>query len=325
MARLSRALRTRGGFVPLRQQQARRTTAGFKPAAAFKPAPPFGTTPLDAMTGLLAGRQGQLSSTMPGAPAPPAPAAPSAQAPPPVDPQYDAEVADATAQKKRRLASLQYRAGQLGSEFGYGVAFNDATGQAAAGAEDLNNPFSRLAMLKRAYQTQQNVTSQGMGAAGQLYSGALENQNASDRFSDEAQRDALQREFAARLGGLTAEGGEITGAYDTAVNVTAPGNRLARALAARPEDPGAGYEAYKAQAGQNQAAPLPIQQWIDKGNPETTLTGQGAFGGRKLAAQFNTLPGADQRAWRDYFVARGGKGLKVMLPAQWIAAGRPKS
>lgn len=325
MARLTTALRTRGGFMPLKQQQARRTTMAFKPAAAFKPAPPFGPAPLDAMTGFLAGRQGQLSGTMPGAPAAPAPAAPAAQAPPPVDPQYDAEVADAAAQKKRRLALLQYRAGQLGSEFGYGVAFNDATGQAAAGAEDLSNPFSRLAMLKRAYQTQQNATSQGMGAAGHLYSGALENQIASDRFSNEAQRDTLGREFLGRLAGLSGEGADITGAYDTAVNVTAPGSRLARALAARPEDPGQGYGAYRAQAVQNQAPALPMQEWIDKGSPETTLTGQGAFGGGKLAEQFNSLPGPDQRAWRDYFVARGGKGLKVMLPAQWIAAGRPKS
>ena len=304
MARLMTAVKARGTLGIPRQQTTNRTAGAFKPAAPFKAAPTL---------------KAWAAANPPAPPPPPPPAAM------PIDPQYDADVADAAQKKTAGLAGLRQRAGALGSEFGYGVAFNDATGQAAAGAEDPSNPFSRRLMLQRAYATQRNVTGQSMGAAGQLYSGALENQNASDRTASLAQADSLQREFQARLAGLSAEGADVTGAYSTAVNVTAPGSRLARALAARPEDRGAGYDAYKAQAQRDQAPALPIQQWIDRGNPETTLTGRGAFGGAKLAAQFNSLPGGDQRAWRDYFIAVGKKGRKALLPSQWIAAGRPKS
>lgn len=317
--RLAQAVRVRGGLNVGARRTAARTSSGFNPGAAF-------TQPGGLVGGLGNGLRVQphppgATNTSPANPATPA----AATTPAPVDPQYDAEVLDAAQARTRGLASVQQRAQALGQDFGYGVNFDTGTGTAAAGTEDASNPFSRRLLLQRAYATQRNVTGQSMGAQGQLYSGALENQNASDRFSNQAQQDQMQRAFEQGLAGLSSEGAGVVGGYNTAVNVTAPANRLARAAQTRPEDPGSGYDAYAAQARQNQATPLAMQQWIDQGHPTTTTTGRGAFGGGRLAQQFNGLPAADQQGWQAYFAARGSRGQRVLLPSQWIAAGRPKS
>ena len=229
------------------------------------------------------------------------------------DSQSVAATLDAAQARNRGLASVYQRAGDLQGEFGYNIT----------GGENNDNPFNRRLMLQRAYATQRNVTGQSMGAAGQLYSGALENQNASDRFSNSQQQDALLRQFNASRDALAQEGGNIGGAYNTAVNVTIPGEFITRHANDPAPDPGAGYDVYRAQAQQNNASPLGMDRWTARGNPQTTLTGRGAFGGGRLAGQFNALNGPDQGAYQRYLASSARAGRRALLPSQWIAAGRP--
>lgn len=79
------------------------------------------------------------------------------------------------------------------------------TGYAIDPNVDVNNPFSKAALLDKSYHQQQNRTLNGYAAAGQLYSGALKNQQGADTSNYNQGVDSLTKEF----------GGGITG-YETA-------------------------------------------------------------------------------------------------------------
>lgn len=147
----------------------------------------------------VANQKAKGATTVPdwagGAPIPPA--APVAQ-PQPVDPAF--EQAKLTASRNIALSNSEgaYQTGNLNFDYGYN---SDGTVNTA-------NPYSRAALYQLDYENNQRGTTNSMAARGQLYSGALINQqgiNSSNYARNEAgNRLAYQRGLhaiqAGRLG-----------------------------------------------------------------------------------------------------------------------------
>lgn len=66
---------------------------------------------------------------------------------------------------------------------------------------DSTNPFSKAALLVRSYKQQQGRTTNGLAAQGQLYSGAMLNQQNTDQFGFQQGQDALQKGLSSYLTG----------------------------------------------------------------------------------------------------------------------------
>lgn len=164
-------------------------------------------------------------------PVAPTPAGPAPQAGPqalPVDPLYDAAAGSANRGLSTTLAGLQYQRGQLGSTYGLG---QDASGNVF---DDVSNPYSRAAVMKKTYDDRKLGTTTGMAAQGQLYSGALQNAQNENARQNDMGRDSLIRQFMAaqqqiRQGELQAQG-----TYQDQLG-QAGSERLMRALAMRPD------------------------------------------------------------------------------------------
>lgn len=126
--------------------------------------------------------KGVTATSVPSAPA--LPAYSTSNLPP--DASYDAQIASLQRQRADQLAQVtQARTGTL-TDYGFTEGPNGAL------AFDPRNPFSKAALLKKAYDTNRRSTGQSMGAGGQLYSGAF--QNAQDLVN----RNQLQSEDAMR-------------------------------------------------------------------------------------------------------------------------------
>lgn len=107
--------------------------------------------------------------------------------PQPADP--NAELAKLQGNRNLGIARGEsaYQTGNLGFDLGYNP---DGTVNTA-------NPYSRAALLQLGYENQQRGTTNSLAAAGQLYSGAIENQRGIDSSnyarSEAANRLAYQR------------------------------------------------------------------------------------------------------------------------------------
>jgi hypothetical protein len=102
--------------------------------------------------------------------------------PQPPDPSLDA--ARLSANRNNALATSEgaYQTGNLNFDYGY----------TPAGGVDTSNPYSRAALLQLGHENQARGTTNGMAAAGQLYSGAIQNQRGIDD-TNYAQADAANR------------------------------------------------------------------------------------------------------------------------------------
>jgi hypothetical protein len=141
---------------------------------------------------------------------------------------YDAAVGGANRNLSTSLAGLQYQRGQLGSTYGLG---QDASGNIF---DDVSNPYSRAAVMKKTYDDRKLGTTTSMAAQGQLYSGALQDAQNENARQNDMGRDSLIRQFQnaqqqIRQGELQAQG-----SYQDQLG-QAGNERLMRALAARPD------------------------------------------------------------------------------------------
>lgn len=80
---------------------------------------------------------------------------------------------------------------------------------------DVTNPFSRAALLKRAHNQNQAGNTNSMAAAGQLYSGALQNAQNNEGFQYQGGKDSLLKDFASKYGDLY---GQWSAGQTTATN-----------------------------------------------------------------------------------------------------------
>lgn len=157
-----------------------------------------------------------------------APAAPAAPAAPgyslsnlPVDASYDQAIALLQRQRAENLTALVGERTRGLSDYGFQEGPNGTL------TFDPNNPFSKAALLKKAYDTNRRSTANSMAAGGQLYSGAR--QNALDlvgRNQLQAE-DAQQKTLQAFLASNTRRRGQAQTDYETAAG-QAYGDRLSR-------------------------------------------------------------------------------------------------
>lgn len=94
---------------------------------------------------------------------------------------------------------------------------------------DVNNAFSRAALLKKNYDTDRARSAQSMGSGGQLYSGAFQNQQDYLNRGQLQSQDALQKSLSAFLLGNTAAGTRAGTDYASAMQ-RAESARMARTL-----------------------------------------------------------------------------------------------
>lgn len=334
--RLARAIKTRGSLGLLRPNTVQlsprpagglpRTTA---PALGSNPAVPAATQ----------------------APATPVTYAPTPQGIPDDSVSSDAKIR-AGQDRDNAIASIAQRQGLAQNQYGWN----------ADGSVNTADPFSRRALLEKAYATQRNATKGSMAASGQLYSGALENQNQSDLQNSNASVNSAYNDFQNVLAGFAQEGAQVGRDYNTAI-INATSDYMNRHKDDTPgPDPGTvdpktgqvlpklttptgrsafggpllaqqfnqltpvdqrGYQAYLSAAAKSNVKALLPGEWLSKGKPTATLEGRGSFGGGALARQFNGLAGPDQQAYIGYFAKVGSRRGKALTPSQWVAAGKP--
>lgn len=155
-----------------------------------------------------------------------APVASTAVAPPPA-PVQPAGIPDpyglvptatnaANATYGNTLAGIISNENLLANQYGLSATGHDANGLISGFAidpnVDVNNPFSRAALLNRSFRQEKNRTLNGYAAAGQLYSGALKNAQTTNQFNfDQAQNDLIN----AALGALGGYNQQAASAYST--------------------------------------------------------------------------------------------------------------
>ncbi len=154
------------------------------------------------------------------------PAAAQGALAPPVDPIYDAQVGGAQRNRALTEDQVSYQRGQLGQTYGFGMAANGVV------VSDPSNPFSLAAAMQKSYDQRRKGNSVGFAARGQLYSGALQNQQNAAAMDYERRRDALMREFGGANARLTGGGLQAGADFDDAVT-QAGADRIDRALRAR--------------------------------------------------------------------------------------------
>lgn len=142
---------------------------------------------------------------------------------PPTPPAYSSQYETTVGRLNRDLANTQ----------------SDITGRELAteqqyGFTDQSSPFSRAKMLQRSFEQRALGTTNSMAARGQLYSGALSNMQAGNRFGYEQDLDAALREYQAERSDLARQRLGAQSAYDEGVTA-AEAARLEAGLQDRPE------------------------------------------------------------------------------------------
>jgi hypothetical protein len=156
-------------------------------------------------------------------PSPPRrPPPPRQPAPLPPDPQYTLAQGAAQQQLNTTLSGIQYNRTRAQQEYGF---------------DDTSDPYNRAAMLERAYHQSQSGTLNQEAGRGQLYSGALQSNLDEGRYQYERNRSDLRRQYEDLLHGYTQSEAQARAGYRTTL-AGAEGDRIDRALANQPEDPG---------------------------------------------------------------------------------------
>ncbi len=183
-------------------------------------AAPVKTTPLKAaVAGAISGRPASPSASA---------MVPAGGSSAPIDPQLDAELGSANRNRSQALVALGAERASLGSNYGFGV-------NAAGGVyDDPSNPFSRAAVMQLLIDQSKTGAATSMGARGQLYSGAFQDEQNRITTQGQRSRDALIREFLSASGGITQRELSASNAFDDATTA-ARGRSLERTLANRPD------------------------------------------------------------------------------------------
>lgn len=132
-------------------------------------------------------------------PAAAAPATPPRAALPP-DASYEAQLAALAQRRDSTVTSLGQQRQQGLLDYGY---TESAPGQIAF---DPTNPYSQAAILKRNYDQSRAGNTNSYAAAGQLYSGALQNAQDETNFQQGKASDTLQKGLLAFLANNTQAG-----------------------------------------------------------------------------------------------------------------------
>lgn len=131
----------------------------------------------------------------------------------PPDPIYDAQLNAIAKQRDDQLAALSGARSRGLADYGY------VEGPGGSLRFDVNNAFSKAALLKKLHDTERRHVGQQMGSGGQLYSGAYQNaQDLSNRNQLQAQ-DSLQKALSDFLARNTDAAREARTSYQTQAQV----------------------------------------------------------------------------------------------------------
>jgi hypothetical protein len=83
---------------------------------------------------------------------------------------------------------------------------------------EASNPFSKAALLVRNYHQEQNRTTNGLAAQGQLYSGAINNARGNDTFGFQQGQDSLYKVLQGYLGGQARARRDAALTRDSSIN-----------------------------------------------------------------------------------------------------------
>jgi hypothetical protein len=175
-------------------------------------------------------RRGFQAPKPPAAPSPasPASAAPAAPAAPqynvsnlPPDASYDATIAQLQRQRAEQIAQLAQQRAQTLLEYGF------TEGPHGTLAVDPRDPFSKSAMMKRAFDLQHRSSGQSMASGGQQYSGAYQNQQDLISRNQLGAQDQMQKALGAFLVRNTQQRGATATNFELAAQ-QAYGDRVGR-------------------------------------------------------------------------------------------------
>lgn len=146
----------------------------------------------------------------------------------PFDAIYDATSRNLERVRDDTLTGIGTDRNRVLSEYGYNGTF-DADGNLTGRTVDPNNPFSRMALLKRTYDQRKAGNTTSFAARGQLYSGALQNARAVTDFDNLRDTDQTEKSFDQIIAGLIGRQRSANTDYSTGM-ATAEAERLTRAL-----------------------------------------------------------------------------------------------
>jgi hypothetical protein len=159
-----------------------------------------------------AGKAGSTPASAPSTGGPPAAETPAAvPAIPWHDSAYNNAISNIGTNTANLLGNLKGQAIGLEQDYGINGPGFDPTSYDPANPTggfsidpnvDVSNPFSRAALLKKAFDTAHRGDGNRMAASGQLYSGAYQNAQNADTFNYNAGTDSLLKDFGSRFGGL---------------------------------------------------------------------------------------------------------------------------
>lgn len=154
---------------------------------------------------------GDPKASLPGAKPPPAA--------PPIDPIYDAQVGTANRRRDDALAFLDQ---------------DERTAIRTFGLDDTSDPFSRARMLQRSYEQRRLGNTNSMAARGQLYSGALQNQQNETEFQRLRGVDSLRKEQDDILARIRQRRAGVNAGHEEDI-IAAGSDRIGRAIQSPPD------------------------------------------------------------------------------------------
>lgn len=133
------------------------------------------------------------------------------------DADFERTKTDLGANRDNALAQATYGEGRAASDFGFQLNRDPSTGFATAGGLDLSNPFSKMSLLQRSYETSKRSTSNQYAAMGQGFSGAFGAQQRENTHGYQQDYNALTQQFADLLAGFTQDRVNAQSAYTSGV------------------------------------------------------------------------------------------------------------
>ncbi len=155
---------------------------------------------------------------------------------------------NAAATLRDTVGGITQNQDRAANDFGFKVRFKPTVGangerQVDDGPDaitvDPSNPFSRAALLQRSYDNAKRGTTNSMAAAGQLYSGALQNAQNENARGFQQGDNALRQAFVDFFSGQESNRAAAVRTASEA-SVRAEGDALSAQLATTPDDPGPG-------------------------------------------------------------------------------------
>ena len=121
---------------------------------------------------------------------------------PTFDADYERTKTDLQGNLDSANANATFGEGRAASDFGFQLNRDPTTGFATAGGLDLSNPFSKMSLLQRSYETSQRATGNQYASMGQGFTGAFNAAQGENTRGYQQGYDALTKQFADILMGF---------------------------------------------------------------------------------------------------------------------------